>query len=85
MHIIRQQCNLLRFIKRQHDVIDYYADNYVFDNTYIGPRGVVVACNQTTFDKITTHAHRYYPNMIVTSMTIGECMARTQNRRNNDD
>ena len=79
MHVMKQQYNLLRFIKRQHDVIDYYADNYVFDNTYIGPRGVVVACNQTTFDRIVLHAARRYPDMIVTSMTVDECISRIKN------
>lgn len=76
MNLLRERERLLRYVKHQLDIFDYYPDNFIFDGEYLAPRGVVVACNQTVFDRLVAYAEHYCPNMKITSMTIEECMQR---------
>lgn len=76
MNLLRERERLLRHIKHQPDIFDYYVDNFVFNGEYLAPRGVVVACNQTIFDSLVAFAERRCPHMKITSMTIEECMQR---------
>lgn len=86
MNLAREQNKLLRHIKHQHDIFDYYADDLVDDDdSFIAAIGVVVACNKTTFDRLTAYAERHCPNMKITSMTIEDCISRTQNGGDKND
>lgn len=81
MNTTKEQNNLLQYIRHQHDIFDYYTDDIMDGDRFIAAIGVVVACNQTTFDRLITYAKRYCPNMKVTSMTIEECILRNQKAR----
>ena len=81
MNTTREQNKLLQHIRHQHDIFDYYTDDIMDGDRFIAAIGVVVACNQTTFDKLIAYAKRYCPNMKVTSMTIEECILRNQKAR----
>ena len=81
MNLAREQNRLLRYIRHQRDVFDYYADNLMDGDEYIASIGVVVMCDEDTLDRLVTYKNRYCPNMRITLMSEEEY----RNRGNNDD
>lgn len=72
--------NLIKYIRRQPNIIDCFADYKMEDCGYMVPRGVVVACNMETLNKLRSHAQRYYPDMHITEMGVATCIKRNIKR-----
>ena len=66
----KHQNSLIKYIRHQSNIIDYFADYRKEDCGYMVPRGVVVACDMKTLRKLQKHTQRYYPDMEVTEMGI---------------
>ena len=68
--------SFINYAMKQPSVVDWYAYYTTTDGVMI-PRGVVVACDNSTLDRLIKHSKRYYPDLIITGMTYGAYVAHT--------
>ena len=73
----KQQDSLIKYIRRQPDVLDYYAYSPIEECGHCVPRGVVVACDMNLLFKLQSHTNRYYPDMVIVPMTVAEYIGHT--------
>lgn len=60
--------SLIRYISKLPSIDDYFSDYSASEDGWI-PNGVVVACDDQTFDRILSHSRRYYPDLTVSRMS----------------
>lgn len=75
MTLHKQQGSLINYIRKQ-PIIDYIAHSPKEDCGFCVPRGVLVACDETTLAKLQVHAKKYYPGMTVIPMTTKQYYCR---------
>lgn len=74
LNLNKQLNNLIKYMRTHHEIIDYYADYKMEECGYMVPRGLVVACDMDTLNKLNSHAKRYYPDMSISEMGVATCI-----------
>ena len=60
--------SFITYAMKQPSVADWYAD-YVMSDDVMIPKGVVVACDDVTFNSLVRQSKRYDPELIISQMS----------------